>query len=47
MKGNNYQTKSASEIKDLDSGKRQVAIYLAKFDNIDADNDMIKKGAVW
>lgn len=45
MKGNNYQTKSASEIKDLDSGKRQVAIYLAKFDNIDADNDMIKKGS--
>lgn len=45
MKGNNYQTKSASEIKDLDSNKRQVAIYLAKFDNIDADNDMIKKGA--
>lgn len=45
MKGNNYQTKSASELKDLDSGKRQVAIYLAKFDNIDADNDMIKKGA--
>jgi HK97 family phage prohead protease len=45
MRGNNYQTKSASEIKDLDSSKRQVAIYLAKFDNIDADNDMIKKGS--
>jgi HK97 family phage prohead protease len=45
MKGTNYQTKSVSEIKDISADKRQVAIYLAKFDNIDADNDMIKKGA--
>ena len=45
MKSNTYQTKGASEIKDISSDKRQVAVYLAKFDNIDSDNDMIKKGA--
>ena len=45
MKSTNYQTKGAAEIKDISSDKRQVAIYLAKFDNIDADNDMIKKGS--
>lgn len=45
MKSNIYQTKGAAEIKDISSEKRQVAIYLAKFDNIDSDNDMIKKGA--
>jgi len=45
MKSNTYQTKGAAEIKDISSDKRQVAIYLAKFDNIDSDNDMIKKGA--
>jgi HK97 family phage prohead protease len=45
MKSNTYQTKAASEIKDISSDKRQVAVYLAKFDNIDSDNDMIKKGA--
>jgi HK97 family phage prohead protease len=45
MKSNTYQTKGSSEIKDISSDKRQVAVYLAKFDNIDSDNDMIKKGA--
>jgi hypothetical protein len=45
MKSTTYQTKGASEIKDISSDKRQVAVYLAKFDNIDSDNDMIKKGA--
>jgi len=45
MKSTNYQTKGAAEIKDISSDKRQVAVYLAKFDNIDSDNDMIKKGA--
>jgi len=45
MKSNTYQTKGAAEIKDISSDKRQVAVYLAKFDNIDSDNDMIKKGA--
>jgi HK97 family phage prohead protease len=42
---NIYRTKAASEIKDVDSTKRQVAVYLSKFDNIDSDNDMIKRGA--
>jgi len=45
MKSTTYQTKGAAEIKDISSNKRQVAVYLAKFDNIDSDNDMIKKGA--
>jgi len=45
MKSTTYQTKGAAEIKDISSDKRQVAVYLAKFDNIDSDNDMIKKGA--
>ena len=42
---NIYKTKAASDIKDMDSAQRQVAVYLSRFDNIDADNDMIKKGA--
>lgn len=42
---NIYRTKAASDIKDVDSNKRQVAVYLSKFDSIDSDNDMIKKGA--
>jgi HK97 family phage prohead protease len=42
---NLYKTKAASDIKDMDSDKRQVAVYLSTFDTIDADNDMIKKGA--
>lgn len=45
MKSNTYQTKEASEIKDISSDKREVAVYLAKFDSIDSDNEMIKKGA--
>ena len=46
MKGANiYNTKGATEIKDLDSEHRRVAIYLSKFDVIDSDNDMIKRGA--
>lgn len=40
-----YATKSAYEIKDLDAAKREVAVYLSKFDNIDSDGDVIKKGA--
>tara|TARA_R110000772_G_scaffold36091_5_gene86612 strand:+ start:6219 stop:6998 length:780 start_codon:yes stop_codon:yes gene_type:complete len=40
-----YSTKGISEIKDMDNDKRQVAIYLSKFDNIDSDNDIIRKGA--
>lgn len=42
---NLYKIKAASDIKDMDSDKRQVAVYLSTFDTIDADNDMIKKGA--
>lgn len=42
---NLYKVKAASDIKDMDSDKRQVAVYLSTFDTIDADNDMIKKGA--
>ena len=42
---NLYNTKEAFELKDIDSGNRQVAMYLAKFDNIDSDMDLIKKGA--
>ena len=40
-----YSTKGSFELKDLDASKRQVAFYLSKFDVIDADNDMIRKGA--
>lgn len=40
-----YETKSAFEIKDMDSSRREVAIYLAKFGNVDADNDVFQKGA--
>lgn len=40
-----YSVKSVSEIKDIDSNKREVAVYLSKFDNIDSDGDLIKKGA--
>ena len=42
---NQYELKAAQEIKDLDSAKREVAIYLAKFGNVDSDNDVIQKGA--
>jgi HK97 family phage prohead protease len=45
MRNNLYSTKSALEIKDLDSENRKVVVYLAKFDNIDSDNDMFVKGA--
>jgi HK97 family phage prohead protease len=42
---NQYQTKNATEIKDIDSENRSVAIYLSKFDVIDSDFDVIKRGA--
>jgi HK97 family phage prohead protease len=42
---NLYRTKGSFEIKDIDAGKREVAVYLAKFDLIDSDADIIKKGA--
>jgi HK97 family phage prohead protease len=40
-----YELKAAQEIKDMDSAKREVAVYLAKFGNVDSDNDVIQKGA--
>ena len=43
---NQYSIKSSQNfIKDLDLQKREVAIYLSKFDVVDSDNDMIVKGA--
>lgn len=40
-----YQTKNTTEIKDINTNDRSVAIYLSKFDVIDSDFDMIKRGA--
>ena len=45
MKGNLYNTKTMDVIKELDSEKRQVAVYLSKFDTMDSDNDIIRRGA--
>lgn len=43
---NQYSTKSFNTvIKDLSLGKREVAMYLSKFDVIDSDDDLIVKGA--
>lgn len=43
---NQYSTKSFNTvIKDLSLGKREVAMYLSKFDVIDSDDDLIIKGA--
>lgn len=43
---NQYSVKSTENfVKDLDLSKREVAVYLSKFDVIDSDNDMIIKGA--
>jgi len=40
-----YSTKEAFEVKDMDASKREVAIYLSKFDILDADADIIRRGA--
>lgn len=40
-----YSTKGAFELKDMDSEKRRVAVYLSTFNTIDSDNDMIMPGA--
>ena len=32
-----YEIKSGHEIKDMDGTKREVAVYLAKFGNVDCD----------
>lgn len=42
---NIYDIKTAFELKDMDSEKKQVAVYLSKFDLIDSDNDIIRRGA--
>jgi HK97 family phage prohead protease len=42
---NKYEIKSGFEIKDMDRSRREVAVYLAKFGNVDSDNDVIQKGA--
>tara|TARA_R100000951_G_C2653560_1_gene185290 strand:- start:9219 stop:10286 length:1068 start_codon:yes stop_codon:yes gene_type:complete len=43
---NNYSVKTHNTtIKDMDLGKREVAIYLSTFGVIDSDNDMIVRGA--
>lgn len=45
-KKNTYGVKSIDlNVKDLDLGKREVAMYLSQFGNIDSDQDMIVKGA--
>ena len=41
---NQYKIKSQNlGLKDIDLGKRQVAMYLSHFDNIDSDNESYKK----
>ena len=40
-----YSSKASEFIKDIDSDKREVAVYLSVFDEIDSDNDIIKRGA--
>ena len=43
---NIYSTKSQGlEVKDLDEGSRKVALYLSRFDTMDSDNDIIRRGA--
>tara|TARA_B100001057_G_scaffold426964_1_gene451439 strand:- start:430 stop:1488 length:1059 start_codon:yes stop_codon:yes gene_type:complete len=45
LRNNLYNQKGAFEIKDIDTQKREVSIYLSKFDTMDSDMDVIKKGA--
>ena len=45
---NQYSIKTFNDsIKDISLGKREVAMYLSKFDVVDSDNDMIVKGAFY
>jgi uncharacterized protein len=44
-KNASYSTKSGFEITDVDTAGRKVAMYLARFDNVDSDGDVIRKGA--
>lgn len=45
MRNSIYNFKQGLELKDLDSASRKVSFYLSTFDSIDADNDVIRKGA--
>ena len=45
MRNELYNFKQGLELKDLDSESRKVAFYLSTFDVVDADNDVIRKGA--
>jgi len=40
-----YQSKASFEVKDVDSKTRRVTIMASKFDNVDSDGDVIRKGA--
>ena len=42
---NNYSIKGAFEVKDLDLKAREVAMYVSKFDVIDSDDDIIRRGS--
>ena len=45
-KSNTYSVKALSVgLKDFDEGSRKVAMYLSKFDILDSDNDIIRRGA--
>ena len=45
MKNNIYSQKGAFELKDMDTQKREVSLYLSKFDAMDSDFDIIRKGS--
>ncbi len=45
MKQNIYNLKSGFEVKDIDTRERKVSVYLSKFDALDSDFDIIRKGA--
>ena len=40
-----YHVKGAFKVKDVDTQTRRVRVMLSHFDNIDSDNDVIRKGA--
>lgn len=40
-----YSMKAAGELKDLDLQQGQVAMYVSKFDVIDSDRDLIRRGS--
>lgn len=40
-----YHVKGAFAVKDVDTQTRRVRVMLSHFDNVDSDNDVIRKGA--